>query len=579
MRKLLGILFVFLVVGLAAGSSIRPGVGTGPQPGGNVGGGRGPVGGGGGIQYVAVPPENTGDGIEGGDTWTPVVDNSGADVFYFDPAADDGGDGSLESPYQAFGTELVAGTIGQYNHSHVKQNSGDVEPGDVCVLLPGSHGYINFDEDYYFDDWVTLYAYSSSAVFDSMLIKEVDMLVVDGLNAKHIARHDWESGGGSGYQDAPYQVHVTWDGATNKSDKIIFYNCNFGNWTAAQMAAAPDIETVNLHTVDCVRLWQVDRVLFEDCTFEGGRDGMKGGNVTNLNVVSSLFNRINGDGITLGRVDTLSIVGNTIKNIYHTDEDHCDGIQLWGPNDYGMIRRNEFIAAEETDWSFGYINEGGNYGTGFLLADMTDEGLGFVGEYHNNLTIQNNVLMMNQWGAIQAESARGTEIVNNTLVSLFSDPTSIYGVGCFPMIITTQDTTFQNRIYNNICGGISVNNNDDTYSWGEDHFNLTYSNDFSSAGFVFWQADTTATVFDLRLDEGSTAVDYGMSSGAPTIDYAGDDRPRNDYWDAGAYEHQSGKAQPTYTSHSHTFEETQSARLMSGTPDGSYPTATTHILN
>ena len=514
-----------------------------------------------------VNPNLVGDDVSEGRWWDPVVDFSGATVYYFDPEADAGGDGSFTDPFQDLATEVAAGTISQYNASYTEVVDGPVNNGDLCVLLNGDHGDVTFDA-YHWEDFLGIYCYSPNAVVENFTFKEVEGLYFEG-NMKYKMRQSYDTPGSS-YNDVPRQVNIIDSDGGVLSSRIIFNNCRFGVAPYATSKEWENIAAWNTNAVDGVRLAGVERIRFENCVWETTADNINGYGNGVVEVINCSFQGFCGDGFTHGDLDSLSFEDNLVYDVYKTNDDHPDLLQLWGANETVHIERNEFVWTTE----FGRVGMryiGSNVHQGVFLATI-DAGGGVSGGVHDNVFIRNNKIVTNSWTGIHVWQGRNVQITNNTMVTVYTDSDSTeyyFNYDGYPIIKVhdgLEDTSENIFIANNICGDISLEDNNCKVTA---HNNLEYGKDFSAAEFVSWTAGGDPSQFDLHLTIDSPALDTGTPAYAPVDDYASNGRPRNNLFDIGAHEYTDANfLLPTYNDSLRVFSEQRCATLRNGASSG-----------
>jgi hypothetical protein len=222
-----------------------------------------------------------------------------------------------------------------------------------------------------------------------------------------------------------------------------------------------------------------------------------------------------GDGLR-GLGDHSVFQYNLVKNCYDVNANHDDGFQSWsrGPKGVGtgevvgiVLRGNTIINYEDP----GQPHRGALQGIGCFDGTYVD------------WIIENNVVIVDHYHGITLGGARGCRIVNNTVI----DPNdrrpgpAAVRVGNHKNGAPSSGCT----IRNNLATSLHVQSGQEMTA---DH-NLIV--DEPTSFFVDFAG------CDLRLRNGSLAIDAGSPDLAPEIDVVGTSRPQGRAVDLGAYEH------------------------------------------
>ena len=246
------------------------------------------------------------------------------------------------------------------------------------------------------------------------------------------------------------------------------------------------------------------------------------------------------DGIR-GLGNDCSYIGNEIKDnisVYYYSENHYDGFQSFsttpsvgnGTVSNVIIKQNTIINCTDNTRQF----RGSMQGIGC-----------FDGMYHN-WTIENNVIIVDNWHGITLAGATNCRIINNTVIDPYdisyqdpNDPQQFGNVGPVWIKITAHKTdggvnsgtlSTNNTIINYLTSTMQNDNNIGTVS---NNILLGTSSNYASH---FANPPT----YDLHLIASSSAIDAGTNSNAPNIDIENTARPQGNGIDIGAYEFQSG---------------------------------------
>lgn len=243
----------------------------------------------------------------------------------------------------------------------------------------------------------------------------------------------------------------------------------------------------------------------------------------NANVIGNLVDNFSRDGLR-GIGDFGLFEGNVVKNAYDVDDHHDDFFQSWSVGEDGtpgtgvvrgvVLRGNLFIGFEDPDRPF----------------VGSAQGIGCFDGFFEDWVVENNVVIVNHWHGITFLGARNMRIVNNTVLDVRRGERP--GPPWIDVSAHKDGTPSENiTIRNNLAETITLEANDSV----EDH-NLLF--DDPAALFV------DPAGFDLRLLEGSAAVDSGSDENAPAFDFDGIPRPQGAATDIGAFEWHDGTVEP-----------------------------------
>ncbi len=226
-----------------------------------------------------------------------------------------------------------------------------------------------------------------------------------------------------------------------------------------------------------------------------------------------------GDGLR-GLGDRSVFQYNTVKNCYDVNGNHDDGFQSWslGPKGVGtgvvkgiVLRGNRIVNYEDPNQP----HRG------------TLQGIGCFDGMFEDWVVENNVVVVDHFHGITLLGASDCRIVNNTVI----DPNGTrpgppwISVGKHKKGAPSSGCT----VRNNLAGSVNVADGRDMTV---DH-NLKV--DMKESIFV------NAAAYDLRLKEGSPAIDAGVRESAPSLDITKAPRPQGPAPDIGAYEFTNGK--------------------------------------
>ena len=478
-----------------------------------------------------------------GEYWTPTVDFSGGNVYFFDPDATPGaGDGSWTNPFSSLAYEVSCdSTIERCDaDDYVVDNAANgpvVGPGDVCVLLEGNHGWIRFLR-YYNSDYIALVgAPGHDVTFDYLNFERYQRFYVENLSYSGKARYLRADAGtmtDAGYDTKPYMLYARRDSNGNGvAEYVIINDCDFSNGTAAQAAAWSETEWDSI-VCDAMLFRYTENVHVQDCTgtalgafakFAGsGTDpeaiAIKFSKAT---LINNTYSHLSGDGIRASWGDSLHVVGNTAMDWYVPNADHIDMMQMPRYMNHVIVERNKMFHSTDPSRSpedFGIVD---GYAAGFSNSYE-------YGAVHNTV-FRNNVLLVESWGGIHVHGGENITIVNNTVVGRDES-----GTADIPYV--RSDSVSVNY---NASGIVIANNIAGRAQHGIDATGVTTLNniegirDFSTIGFTTFTQDGDPTLWDLHLSATSPAIRAGSSTYAPATDYEGNTRPDKVYDDIGAY--------------------------------------------
>jgi hypothetical protein len=232
-----------------------------------------------------------------------------------------------------------------------------------------------------------------------------------------------------------------------------------------------------------------------------------------------------GDGLRgLGNYNTFQY--NIVKNSYDVNGNHDDGFQSWSVGEEGV----------GTDTVWGVTLRGNtiiNYEDPNQPHRGTLQGIGCFDGFYADWVIENNVVIVDHYHGITLSGAVNCRIVNNTVAdrdTTGSDISPWIRVGDHKNGSGSVGCVVRNNIYYRTLSVDSLQT--------VDH-NLRIRN--YDSNFVDFEH------FDLRLKEGSPAIDGGASELAPSVDIRGITRPQGNFYDIGAYEFNPDEGEYPYS--------------------------------
>lgn len=237
---------------------------------------------------------------------------------------------------------------------------------------------------------------------------------------------------------------------------------------------------------------------------------------TNSRIVGNLVENFSGDGLR-GNGDYSLFEGNTVRNCYSVNDNHADGFQSWSTGDDGRVgtgqvtgvtlRRNRIINFEDPNQPF--------------KCQM--QGIGLFDGFYVDWKIENNIVITDHYHGITVLGAKNVRIVNNTVV----DP--IYGKpGPAWIMIEKHKDGRQPE------GNLVANNLSTRYVLSRLGVLQLKNLVVRDEGGMFENFEAG----DLRLREGSRAIDAGMEGLGVEEDFYGNKRPAGKSIDIGAIERQ-----------------------------------------
>ena len=430
--------------------------------------------------------------------------------FYVDPVRGDmNNDGSHEKPWQSIQAVFDKGLVESrqweklpYRDSArlVPKNEGaPVRAGDTIYLRSGYHGELNI-QGYYNSGPITI------AAQDGHTPKLARVRIRSGAN--------WRL---KGLQISPEfaasfergtMIDLDSHGFHGPVHDISVEQCSV---QSVQDSSAWTVEDWN--SLACNGI-QVDgrKMTVRNCIFRNVDFGISVSAADSM-IEGNTVENFAGDGMR-GLGDNTTFQYNTVKNCYDVNRNHDDGFQSWSHGEDGRVGRGEVRG----------IVLRGNTIINFEDPEQphrgTLQGIGCFDGMFVDWVVENNVVITDHFHGITLAGARNCRIVNNTVIDrrdgrpgppwirIGNHKNGTLSTGCV--------------VRNNLTSALSVSDGVEA-----DH-NLIVKD--PQALFV----DLAA--YDLRLRNGSEAIDAGSSELAPARDAAGTSRPQGSAIDIGAYE-------------------------------------------
>lgn len=256
------------------------------------------------------------------------------------------------------------------------------------------------------------------------------------------------------------------------------------------------------------------------------------------NFVDNTIQYFSIDGIR-GLGDDCAYIGNSILDnisVYYYGENHYDGFQSYSCCPVGSDIVNNVIIKQNT-----IINCTDN--TRQFRGSM--QGIGCFDGMYNNWTIENNVIIIDNWHGITLSGATNCKIANNTIIDPYdvsyqdpNDPQQFGNLG--PAYIRVTAHKSDGGTYN---GTLSSNNtiiNNLVPSLANDaNVGIVTNNILLGASSNYANYFVNYNNFDLHLIANAVAIDAGTNTNAPLVDIESNNRPQGNGTDVGAYEYNS----------------------------------------
>lgn len=242
------------------------------------------------------------------------------------------------------------------------------------------------------------------------------------------------------------------------------------------------------------------------------------------------------DGIR-GLGNYCSYIGNSILDnisVYFYSENHYDGFQSYSCCSVGNSIVNNVTIK------------------GNIIINCTDstrqyrgsmQGIGCFDGMYNNWTIENNIIIIDNWHGITLSGATNCKIANNTIIDPYdvsyqdpNDPQQFGNLGPAYIRVTAHKT--DGGIYS---GTLSTNNtviNNLVPTLANDaNIGLVANNILLGSSVNYTNHFVDYHSYDLHLLATSLAIDSGTDNNAPIVDIEENQRPQGNSTDVGAYEY------------------------------------------
>lgn len=431
--------------------------------------------------------------------------------FYIDPVAGSpSGDGSRAAPWRTLQEVVDSGLIETRHWSSLPYADGatlapvnpgaPVQPGDTLWLLSGFHGALDLTGAYNAAPITVAAAPGATPKLSHVFLRAASGWVLRGLSvspsyAPSDERRTAVEFDAHGFQGPTSDILI--------EDCQIFSVDDSSGWSASDWVAL---------AVDGI-VSDGDDITAQRNTLTNVRFGISMSG-ERARVLHNSIRNFSGDGMR-GLGDDGLFEGNYVANCYDVDDNHDDGFQSWsvGPDGVGSgevrrmtLRGNMIVNREDPSQP--------------LAGPL--QGIGCFDGYFTDWVVENNVILVDHWHGITLLGARGSRIVNNTVMDINGDRPGPPWIKIAPHKDGTEGRG--NLVRNNLATAIA----NEGRGVLEDH-NLII--DDPSAFFVGPSAP-----WDLHLRRGAAPVDSGSADMAPATDRDGVPRPFGAAVDIGAYE-------------------------------------------
>lgn len=453
-------------------------------------------------------------------------------TFFIDPVkGTDQGDGSAQRPWRSLDTVLdpTSQLLATKSHKTVTGSplvevnpNAPIKGGDILMLMSGNYGDVVL-ENAFNDKFITVMpAPGANPIIAHLRVTGASRWLFQNLTFQS-----------ENAKPTSVSLAAVADGWGDASKNFVFDHDTFqtavstSSWTDQDWYTKPNFAAVDIRAA-CVAVTNSTlRNLLNGIVTYGQQTLIK----------NNTIDQFSTDGID-AVVGKLSIIGNTITNGRHnaSSASHPDVIQVWSPYANGKITT---VSSDILIDSNKVFTPKGTAASGLQ---------GISAASCNNVTMQNNVVVVNHWNGMTASALTNSRIINNTVMS--SDPSA------HPSYLTIQPNAY------GASKGVVVRNNVSSYIYFNDSSILADHNAVNhaytvlqdgkpvwhtqsdapsqnlvlptlEAGFRNW--DPSQEDFDLHLKTASVLIGKGSSSSAPVID--ADGRTRSDPMDLGAFSH------------------------------------------
>ncbi len=433
-------------------------------------------------------------------------------TFYLDPEEGSmANDGSSEHPWTTVQEVLDSNLVETYAPVDYPYGEGDplmlinegapVKAGDTLVCRTGYYGMLQISRKFN-TDYITICAEEGhTPTFKNIRFTGARYWYIKGLTITPSRAPEYET---------TTLILIEWHGWSGPSTYITVEDCDLYSVEDASSWSAEDWDGLSCTAISS----QGKNVIIRNNHCKNINFGISSSRDSCLIEYNTIEN-FAGDGLRgLGNYNTFQY--NIVKNSYDVNANHDDGFQSWSVGEGGV----------GTDTVWGVILRGNtiiNYEEPNQPHRGTLQGIGCFDGFYADWIVENNVVIVEHYHGITLSGAVNCRIINNTVVDRDTTNTEIspwIRVGDHKDGSESVGCVVRNNLYYR---SLSIDS-----PQIEDH-NLMVRN-YDSNFVDFGQ-------FDLRLKEGSPAIDAGTGNLAPLIDIRGISRPQGSLPDIGAYEY------------------------------------------
>jgi hypothetical protein len=436
-------------------------------------------------------------------------------TFYLDPTSGNlSNDGSSSHPWTTVQEVLDSNMVETYAPFEFPYHEGDslilvnegapVKAGDTLICRTGYYGGLHISRKFN-TDYITIRAETGhTPIFKNIRFTGTRFWRIKGLTITPSSAPEYEN---------TTLVSIEWHDWSGPSTYINIEDCylysveNASSWNMQQW-----------DTLSCTAISSGGKhVIIRNNYCKNVNFGISSSGDSSL-VEYNIIENFAGDGLRgLGDYNTFQY--NTVKNCYDVNANHDDGFQSWSVGEGGV----------GTDTVWGVVLRGNT------IIEYEDpaqpyrgnlQGIGCFDGFYANWIVENNVVIVEHYHGITLSGAVNCRIINNTVIDrdTATEISPWIRVGDHKDGSHSTGCVVRNNIYYRT---LSIDS-----PQTEDHNLRVRSYDSNFVDF---------SRFDVRLKEGSPAIDSGSSEMAPTVDIRGVSRPQGGSYDIGAYEYLPGE--------------------------------------
>lgn len=439
-----------------------------------------------------------------------------AATYYLDPEEGSlANDGSPQAPWTTVQEILDSNLIETFAPFEYPYNEGDslilinegapVKAGDTLICRSGYYGPLHISRKFN-TDYITIRAEDNhKPIFKNIRFTGTRYWRLRGLTISPSSAPKYEKS---------TLISIEWHNWSGPSTFITLEDCFLYSIENSSLWSSEDWDELSCTAINS----QGKHVIIRNNYCKNVNFGISSSGDSSLIEYNTIEN-FAGDGLRgLGNYNVFQY--NVVKNSYDVNANHDDGFQSWSAGEEGV----------GTDTVWGITLRGNtiiNYEDPNQPYRGTLQGIGCFDGFYTDWIVENNVVIVNHYHGITLSGAVNCRIINNTVIDRDTTEPDIspwIRVGDHKNGSPSEGCVVRNNIYYRT---LSLDSHQT-----EDH-NLMVRN-YDSNFVDFGQ-------FDLRLKEGSPAIDAGSNSLTPSTDIRGVSRPQGNLTDIGAYEHVAGE--------------------------------------